>query len=132
MRLSTITISQTTISPQIVHREGGYIAGVTNPIFEASGNWDLLCDVSTGRMVVSRDIHANYPAAPINMQSQLLIRTGTIRAENGLALDEDIVRTSRDAGVTAPRPDFMAAGKADGSPDIIFIEDVSADDDDPA
>lgn len=79
-------------------------------------------------MVVSRDIHANYPAAPVNVQSQLLIRTGTIRAESGPGLDEDIVRTSRDAGATAPRPEFVAAGKADSSPDNIFIEDVSADD----
>lgn len=110
------------------YREGGYIAGVTNPIFEASGNWDLLCDVSTGRMVVSRDIHTNYPATPVNMQSQLLIRTGTIRAEGGPGLDEDLVRTSRDTGGTTPRPEFVATGKADSSPDNIFIEDVSADD----
>lgn len=78
-------------------------------------------------MVVSRDIHTNYPATPVNMQSQLLIRTGTIRAEGGPGLDEDIVRTSRDASGTTPRPEFVATGKADSSPDNIFIEDVSID-----
>ncbi|KAH9935661.1 mesa protein [Fomitopsis serialis] len=104
--------------------EGGYIAGVTNPIFEASGNWDLLCDVSTGRMVVSRDIHINHPAAPANTQSQLLMRTGTIRAEGGPSIDEDSVRTSKDAGA-APRSEFVA-GKADNNPDNFFIEDILA------
>ena len=37
----------------------GYIAGVTNPIFESAGNWDLLCDIGTGRMVVHKDIFVN-------------------------------------------------------------------------
>ncbi|KZT66409.1 spindle pole body interacting protein [Daedalea quercina L-15889] len=106
--------------------EGGYIAGVTNPIFEASGNWDLLCDVSTGRMVVSRDIHTNYPAAPVNAQSQLLIRTGTIRAEGTPSLDDDVVRTSKDAG-GAPRSEFVSGGKADSSsPDNLYVEDILA------
>ncbi|TFY64750.1 hypothetical protein EVJ58_g2408 [Rhodofomes roseus] len=106
--------------------EGGYIAGVTNPIFEASGNWDLLCDVSTGRMVVSRDILINYPAAPPTTQTQLLMRTGTLRGEGGPGLDEDVVRTSRDAGA-APRSEFVSAGKADSSsPDNLFVEDILA------
>ncbi|OBZ67772.1 Protein mesA [Grifola frondosa] len=41
----------------------GYIAGVTNPIFESAGNWDLLCDINASRIVISKDIHTNYPAS---------------------------------------------------------------------
>ncbi|PCH35230.1 spindle pole body interacting protein [Wolfiporia cocos MD-104 SS10] len=100
----------------------GYIAGVTNPIFEASGSWDLLCDVGTGRMVVSRDIHTNYPANPILSQSQLIIRTGTLRAEGSAGSEEDTVRPSRDGGSTA-RTEFAARSD---SADNLFTEDILA------
>ncbi|KZT04479.1 spindle pole body interacting protein [Laetiporus sulphureus 93-53] len=98
----------------------GYIAGVTNPIFEASGSWDLLCDVGSGRMVVSKDIHITYPANPVLAQSQLIIRTGTVRAEGSVGTDEEPIRPSRDGG-PLPRADHPS--RAD-SPDNLFMEDI--------
>ncbi|KAI0942103.1 hypothetical protein AcV7_002626 [Taiwanofungus camphoratus] len=101
----------------------GYIAGVTNPIFEASGSWDLLCDVGSGRMVVSKDIHINYPGTTVPSHSQLIIRTGTIRAEGSGGSEEDMVRSSKE-GSASQKGDYVS--KAD-STDNLFIEDVSLD-----
>ncbi|CCM03276.1 uncharacterized protein FIBRA_05404 [Fibroporia radiculosa] len=98
----------------------GYIAGVTNPIFEASGSWDLLCDVGTGRMVVSKNIHLDYPTNPILTSSQLVMRTGTLKAEASAGSEEDIVRASKDAG-NSQRAEFSS--KADSS-DNLFMEDI--------
>ncbi|KAI0034716.1 spindle pole body interacting protein [Vararia minispora EC-137] len=88
-----------------------YIAGVTNPIFEATGNWDLLCDVGGGRMIISKDIYARYPATGSAAGvPPILSRTGTIRSE---------VSGEDDAG----RRDKDFAGKAD-SPDNVFIDEI--------
>ncbi|PWN49412.1 spindle pole body interacting protein [Violaceomyces palustris] len=43
----------------------GYIAGVTNPRFEDLHAWDVLCNVETGKITVSRDIPA-ASASPVN------------------------------------------------------------------
>ncbi|KZT60916.1 spindle pole body interacting protein [Calocera cornea HHB12733] len=34
----------------------GYIAGVTNPIFETFSTWDILCNIETGQIVVNKNI----------------------------------------------------------------------------
>lgn len=104
-----------------VRRRPGFIAGVTNPIFEHSGAWDLLCDVGSGRMVVSKDIYANYPTNPIFSQGPLIMRTGTLRAEGSAGSEEDVGRPSRD--IAAPQKAELS-GKADSS-DNLFMEDVS-------
>ncbi|EJD37908.1 spindle pole body interacting protein [Auricularia subglabra TFB-10046 SS5] len=39
----------------------GYIAGVTNPIFEQKDWWDLLCNTTTGKMTVHKNINAAPP-----------------------------------------------------------------------
>ncbi|KAF9816590.1 hypothetical protein IEO21_03991 [Rhodonia placenta] len=98
----------------------GFIAGVTNPIFEHSGAWDLLCDVGSGRMVVSKDIYANYPTNPIFSQGPLIMRTGTLRAEGSAGSEEDVGRPSRD--IAAPQKAELS-GKADSS-DNLFMEDI--------
>ncbi|VDC00132.1 unnamed protein product [Peniophora sp. CBMAI 1063] len=92
-----------------------YIAGVTNPIFEQTGNWDLLCDVGGGRMVVSKDIHNNYPYTPsvIGGPPQLT-RVGTIKTDS-LTGEEEPSRPGE------KRSDFTA--KTD-SADNMFVEDI--------
>ncbi|KAI0319503.1 spindle pole body interacting protein [Amylostereum chailletii] len=93
-----------------------YIAGVINPIFEPTGNWDLLVDVGGGRMVVSKDIHTNYPPTTTMLGAPPLIaRTGTFKAESTIS-EEDIGRSNREQ-----KSDFTA--KAD-NPDNVFIEDI--------
>jgi len=102
-----------------------YIAGVTNPIFETSGSWDLLMDIGTGRVVVSKDIHISFPvAATPPAIVPLVARTGVIRAENSAASEEEIARiATRDGAQSNQRSDFAARPD---SLDNLFIEDVRA------
>lgn len=103
----------------IVHRPG-YIAGVTNPIFETSGSWDLLCDVGTGRVVVSKDIHTSHPPSGQPTGAPPLIsRTGTLKADSSIGSEEDAGR--RDTLPGQAGSTFV--GKSDGG-DNAFIEDV--------
>ena len=100
-----------------------YITGVTNPIFESTGSWDLLCDVAGARMMISKDIHLSHP--PSGTQAGLastLARSGTLRAESSIGSEDDLGRLpGREK--EASKNDFTA--KAD-SADNVFIEDVSA------
>ncbi|KAA1472050.1 spindle pole body interacting protein [Dentipellis sp. KUC8613] len=100
-----------------------YIAGVTNPIFESSGSWDLLCDVGTGRMIVSKDIHISCPPQTSPSGAPPLItRSGTLRAESSIGSEDDIGRVpGRGGEVASQKSDFVA--KAD-NPDNVFIEDI--------
>ncbi|KAH8996382.1 spindle pole body interacting protein [Lactarius akahatsu] len=98
-----------------------YIAGVTNPIFESSGSWDLLCDVGGGRMIVSKDIHSSHPQSGTQGgPPSLIARTGTLKAESSIGSEDDLGRISG-REKEAPRSDYTA--KAD-SADNVFIEDI--------
>lgn len=99
----------------------GYIAGVTNPIFETAGSWDLLCDIGTNRIVVSKDIHLNHPAS-WSSSNPLIVRTGTVKAEGSIGSEEEAVRVPTKEGGSTQKPEF--AGRPD-SADNVFIEDVS-------
>ncbi|ETW77958.1 hypothetical protein HETIRDRAFT_388025 [Heterobasidion irregulare TC 32-1] len=98
-----------------------YIAGVTNPIFESSGSWDLLCDVGTGRMIVSKDIHVSHPPLVIPTGAPpFIVRTGTLKAESSIGSEDDVGRVpGREK--EAQKNDYTA--KAD-SADNVFIEDI--------
>ncbi|KAN0131977.1 Docking domain of Afi1 for Arf3 in vesicle trafficking domain containing protein [Lactarius tabidus] len=98
-----------------------YIAGVTNPIFESTGSWDLLCDVGGGRMIVSKDIHSSHPhSGTQGGPPSLISRTGTLKAEASIGSEDELGRISgRDK--EASRSDYTA--KAD-SADNVFIEDI--------
>lgn len=111
----------------------GYIAGVTNLIFESAGSWDLLCDIGNGRVVVHKDILSSWPVGPSPSAppgpGSMMIRTGTIRGEAPSGIigaggsEEEVGRMSTQ--INAPlggKSDF--SGKADSS-DNIFMEDVS-------
>lgn len=102
-----------------------YIAGVTNPIFETSGSWDLLMDVGTGRVVVSRDIHISFPVAITSPTiAPLVPRSVLIRAENSGASEEEIARiATRDGSQSNQKSDFSARPDC---LDNLFIEDVRA------
>ncbi|KAH9973799.1 spindle pole body interacting protein [Lactifluus volemus] len=100
-----------------------YIAGVTNPIFESSGSWDLLCDVGGGRIVVSKDIHSSHPPSGVQLGlSSTLTRNGTLKTDNSIGSEDDLGRIpGREK--EASKSDFTA--KAD-SADNVFIEDIIA------
>jgi len=94
-----------------------YIAGVTNPIFESSRQWDLFLDISTGNVTVAKDIHLNYPAtSTIGIGAPLITRSGTLKAESSMGSEDDITRMAKDR--TDPSKDNNA--------DKIFIDDVSS------
>ena len=95
-----------------------YIAGVTNPIFETSRAWDLLLDISTGHVIVAKDIHATYPTAVSQVAPPLIILSGTIKAESSLGNEDDLVK-----GGGKDKTDYVP--KADNNADTLFIEDVS-------
>ncbi|KAF5381150.1 hypothetical protein D9757_009432 [Collybiopsis confluens] len=115
-----------------------YIAGVTNPIFETSRSWDLLCDISTGTVTISKDIWQKWPAGPgVGMNSSfggisgsgsliapILTRTGTLKAE---VLMNDDAQIQKDGGQPAKGDVKYAStlsADAANSADNVFIEDI--------
>ncbi|EKM80927.1 hypothetical protein AGABI1DRAFT_71556 [Agaricus bisporus var. burnettii JB137-S8] len=90
-----------------------YIAGVTNPIFESSRAWDILFDISSGNVTVTRDIHLTYPTVAPAFGVPSISRSGTLKAESSTASETDLERKEggRNEGVTT-------------NSDKIFIEDI--------
>ncbi|KAF9067495.1 docking domain of Afi1 for Arf3 in vesicle trafficking-domain-containing protein [Rhodocollybia butyracea] len=105
-----------------------YIAGVTNPIFETSRSWDILCDISTGTVTVSKDIWLKWPVGPgVGIGSSgsgggliapLLTRTGTLKAE--AAINDDVSKDGQGKGDSKYAADLSGVNSADN----IFIEDI--------
>lgn len=94
---------------------------MTNPIFEAAGKWDLLCDIGNGRMVVHKDIYTFWPVSGTPLPpGSMLVRQGTLKGE-GVGNDDEAGRSSAQA--LGPKSEFSA--KAD-SADNIFMDDVSS------
>lgn len=92
-----------------------YIAGVTNPIFEA-GAWDLFLTIGAGTVTVAKDIHTTYPVTPnASFGAPLISRTGTLKAESSIGSEDDIGRSGKEGG---------NAAKTDNNADKVFIEDV--------
>ncbi|KAF5380434.1 hypothetical protein D9615_004661 [Tricholomella constricta] len=95
-----------------------YIAGVTNPIFEASRAWDLLLVIGAGTVTVAKDIHTTYPVtATPSFVAPLISRTGTLKAELSIGSEDDVGRVGGSQG----KPDYL---KADNNADRLFIEDI--------
>jgi len=83
-------------------------------IFESSKSWDLLCDVSTGRMVVSKDISTTYPyTPPPTLGPQLVNRTGALKAETSIGSEEEFGKLRSD----------HSSSKSENY-DNLFMEDV--------
>ena len=95
---------------------------MTNPIFEAAGAWDLLCDIATNRMVVHKDIFINHPASWAPSSNPLIVRTGTLKAESSVGSEDEVVRVQTKEGGSVQKPEFT--GRPD-SADNVFIDDVS-------
>ena len=96
-----------------------YIAGVTNPIFEASRAWDLLLDIITGSVTVAKDIHTTYPTmATVGLAGSHLTRSGTLKAESSIASEDELVRIAKEGSKAE-------SGKDNYNADKVFIEDVN-------
>lgn len=97
-----------------------YIAGVTNPIFESGGLWDLIFDVAGGRVIISKDIHLNFPTTSGGPPP--LLRVGTFQVVAALNGEDDIGRVpGREGKDAGQKGDYVA--KADNA-DNVFMEDV--------
>ena len=95
-----------------------YIAGVTNPIFEASRAWDLLLDISTGSVTVAKDIHITYPATvAVGLGGPLLTRSGTFKVESSITTEDELIRMAKEGS--------KAESGKDHNTDKMFIEDVT-------
>lgn len=99
--------------PPLFLSSPGYISGVTNLIFESSKSWDLLCDVGTGRMVVSKDITTTYPYSPPPTLAPHLTSRGTLKAESSVGSEEEFGKLRSD----------HSSSKSDNY-DNLFMEDV--------
>ena len=94
-----------------------YIAGVTNPIFESSRQWDLFLDISTGNVTVAKDIHSTYPVhATVGLAGPSIVRSGTFKPESSLGSEDEVVRMTKEGSKTDLSKDNNA--------DKMFIEDV--------
>lgn len=99
------------------HRPG-YIAGVTNPVFELhSEAWDILCNIETGKITISKDIV--FPAtSPVPFSPPALERTMT-EVSGAEVLGRSA--PSGEGGVAVP------GSKGEGlreSMDNVFMEEV--------
>jgi hypothetical protein len=76
-------------------------------------------DVGGGRIVVSKDIHTSFPPTSVTspISPQLILRTGTLKAEGSVGSEDDIGR-----GREGQKSEFTA--RTD-SVDNLFMEDVS-------
>ncbi|KAI3602752.1 spindle pole body interacting protein [Moniliophthora roreri] len=95
-----------------------YIAGVTNPIFETSRLWDLLLDIGSGTVTVSKDIHTAHPVTGTGFIAPLILRSGTLKAESSVS-NEDELRSKE-----PNKADFVV--KPDNTTDNLFIEDIKS------
>ena len=102
----------------------GYIAGVTNPIFESAGQWDLLCDIASVRMVVNKDINQAWPPSQSAPPVAILPRASTLKSEGSFGHEDDLGRVNsqgREKDIQSRTADLIT--KSDNQ-DNAFIEDV--------
>ncbi|EEB86903.1 hypothetical protein MPER_15981, partial [Moniliophthora perniciosa FA553] len=111
----SVSVIANTLALQI--HSPAYIAGVTNPIFETSRLWDLLLDIGSGTVTVSKDIHTAHPVTGTGFIAPLISRSGTLKAESSVN-NEDELRSKE-----PNKTDFVV--KPENTTDNLFIEDVS-------
>jgi hypothetical protein len=118
----------------------GYVAGVTNPLFEdLTARWDVLCNIETGKIAISKDLRANAtgamangrPFSPVSSDAGSLPSavTGSMPfSPNNSAPDVDIGKAppvptrERDGSLSSAS---AKEGKTD-SYDLAFMEEVPA------
>jgi len=94
-------------SLDILEEFDGFVAGVTNPRFEELPmTWDVLCNLETGKVTVSKDL-----------------RSGIVGAMKQSS-DSSLVKIEEDVQTGTPQSKMNSATKAD-CVDNHFMEDVS-------
>lgn len=73
-------------------------------------------------MVVSKDIHTNHPPTATGIAPvQLVMRSGTLKAEGSIGSEDEVIRPSRELNAVQ-KAEFL--GKAETT-DNVFMDDVS-------
>jgi len=101
-------------SLDILEEFGGYVAGVANPRFEELPHtWDVLCDLNTGRVIVSKDL-----------KSAGLGAGGGKKRESDASLGGSIVQVDGESAPNTPAVKMSSASRPDCT-DNQFMEEVS-------
>ena len=101
-------------SLDILEEFGGYVAGVANPRFEELHHtWDVLCDLNTGRVIVSKDL-----------KSAGLGVGGGKKRESDASLGGSIVQVDGDSAPNTPAVKMSSASRPDCT-DNQFMDEVS-------
>jgi len=101
-------------SLDILEEFGGFVAGVANPRFEELHHtWDVLCDLNTGRVIVSKDL-----------KSVGLGAGGARKRESDASLGGSIVQVDGESAPNTPAVKMSSASRPDCT-DNQFMEEVS-------
>jgi hypothetical protein len=99
-------------SLDILEEFQGFVAGVSNPRFEELHHtWDVLCNLETGRVTVSKDLKTSVSGVKG-------------RRESESSLDKSIVQVDADSAPNTPAVKMSATSRPDCT-DNQFIEEVS-------
>jgi hypothetical protein len=99
-------------SLDILEEFGGYVAGVANPRFEELHHtWDVLCDLNTGKVTVSKDLKSAGTG-------------GGKKRESDASLGGSIVQVDGDSAPNTPAVKMSSASRPDCT-DNQFMDEVS-------
>lgn len=100
-------------SLDILEEFGGYVAGVSNPRFEElQHTWDVLCNLETGRVTVSKELKPGPGPGP-----------GRGGRNSDVSLSNSIVKVDEDSAPNTPAMKASASSRSDCT-DNQFIEEV--------
>lgn len=103
-------------SLDILEEFSGYVAGVANPRFEELHHtWDVLCDLNTGRVIVSKDLKSGVMAIGIG---------GGKKRESDASLGGSIVQVDGESAPNTPAVKMSSTSRPDCT-DNQFMEEVS-------
>lgn len=110
-------------------QKSGYIAGVTNPIFENIPIWDVLCDIVKGSITIHSGLASPEPTTSLfPVPPALVPRTGILKSEGNT--EDEFGRlsstTGRDTSLTlnSQGPSKNDFPSRTDSYDAQFVDDV--------
>ncbi|EIW66750.1 hypothetical protein TREMEDRAFT_45583 [Tremella mesenterica DSM 1558] len=106
-------------SLDVLEEFSGYIVGVTNPRFEELHmTWDVLCNIETGRVTVSKNLNGNLNGIGNNLGAS--VKSGR---SSETSLTGSMVKVEEIGLVDTPQAKMQSTSKAD-CVDNQFMEDV--------
>ncbi|KAG8922709.1 hypothetical protein FRC01_013697 [Tulasnella sp. 417] len=116
------------VNKPVMESVPGYIAGVTNPIYESLPIWDVLCHIDTGKITVHKDIApvqpaiSSFPSPPsLNMKSGQVTSVGDDESRASVQMTAAMMVGGGSLGATGVKSE--QAGKSDNY-DVGFVEEL--------